>query len=176
MFLCGRRRLSIRDKGGLAMRDGTHLSPLCKIRVRNAHWIRRLGVKDRMRLLPPPSVLPAPGENQRHRLHNPTSIQEGTTSTHRGMHCGATCSPGPGTHHTSTITVSIDRELPHRMSCHCCCVPSTACQHIWCGDSTHPKVCHICSRKLLTRKHPYLAQVTDTCAPIGNPIPAPPLR
>ena len=54
MFLCGRRRLSIRDKGGLAMRDGTHLSPLCKIRVRNAHWIRRLGVKDRMRLLPPP--------------------------------------------------------------------------------------------------------------------------
>jgi hypothetical protein len=36
------------------MWDGTHLSPLCKIWVRNAHWTRRLGVEDRMRLLPPP--------------------------------------------------------------------------------------------------------------------------
>ncbi len=78
---------------------------------------------------PPPSVLPAPGEDQRHGLHNPTSIQKGTTSTRRGMHCGATCSPGPSTHHTSPITVSIDRELPHWMPCHCCFVPSTARQH-----------------------------------------------
>jgi hypothetical protein len=59
------------------------------------------------------------------------------------------------------------------MPCLRCFVPSTARQHIWCGDSTHRKVCHICSQKLLTRKHLYLAQVTDTCAPIGNPIPAP---
>jgi hypothetical protein len=59
-----------------------------------------------MRLLPPPSVLPAPGENQRRGLHNPTSVQEGTTSTCRGMHCGATCSSGPGTHHTSPIVAS----------------------------------------------------------------------
>ncbi len=54
MFICGQRRLSIRDEGGLATRDGTHLSPFCKIRVENAHWTRRLGVEDRMRLLPPP--------------------------------------------------------------------------------------------------------------------------
>ena len=176
MIICGRRCLSIWDKGGLTMRDGTHLSPLSKIWVRNAHWTRRLGVKDRMNLLPPPSVLPAPGEDQRCGLHNPTSIQEGTTRTRRGMHCGATCSPGPGTHHTGPITVSIDRELPHWMSCHRCFIPSTARQHIWCGDSPHPKVCHSCSRKLLTRKHLYPAQVTDTCAPNGNPITAPPPR
>ena len=39
---------------------------------------------------PPPSVLPAPGKYQRRSLHNPTSVQEGTTSTRHGMHCGAT--------------------------------------------------------------------------------------
>ena len=145
MFICGRRHFSIRDEGGLATRDGTHFSPLYKIWVRNAHWTRRLGVEDRMRLLPPPSVLPAPGEDQRRSMHNPTSVQETTTSTRRGMYCGATYSPGPGTHHTSPITVSIDCELPHHMSCHRCFVLSTARQHIWCGDSTHRKVRHICS-------------------------------
>ena len=30
------------------------------------------------------------------------------------------------------------------MSCHCCFVPSKTHQHIWCGDATHCKVCHIC--------------------------------
>ena len=52
--LRGRWRLSVRDKGGLATQDRTHLSPLCKIWVRNAHWTRRLRVEDRMRILPPP--------------------------------------------------------------------------------------------------------------------------
>ena len=65
----------IQDKGGLAMRDGTHLSPLCKIWVKNAHWTWRLGVEDRMRLLPPSSVLPAPGEDKRRGMHNPMSVQ-----------------------------------------------------------------------------------------------------
>jgi hypothetical protein len=51
-----------------------------------------------MRLLSPPSVLPAPGKYQRRSLHIPTSVQEGTTSTRHGIHYGATCSPGPGTH------------------------------------------------------------------------------
>jgi hypothetical protein len=158
------------------MWNGTNFSPLGKIWFRNAHWTRRLGVKDRMRLLSPPSVLPAPREDQRCGQHNATSIQAGTMSMCRGMHCGATCRPGPGTHHTSPTNVSIDRELPHRMSCRRCFVPSTARQHIWCGDATHRKVRHICPRRLLTRNHPYPAQVADTCAPLGNPILTPPAK
>jgi hypothetical protein len=42
MVIRGRRHLSVRDKGGLATRDGPHLPPLCKIQVGNAHWTRRL--------------------------------------------------------------------------------------------------------------------------------------
>jgi hypothetical protein len=44
--LCGRRRLSVRDEGGLATWDGTHLPPLCKIWVGNAYWTRQLGVEN----------------------------------------------------------------------------------------------------------------------------------
>ena len=168
MFICGRRCVSIQDEGGLATRDGTHLSPLYKIRVRNAHWTRRLRVEDRMCLLPPPL-------SSSSAWKIPTS-QPAQSNERSGGHNKHT--PWHAlwrNHHTSPITVSIDRELPHQMSCHRCFVPSTALQHIWCGDSTHRKVRRICSQKLLTRKHPYLAQVTDTCAPIGNPIPPPPL-
>ena len=101
---------------------------------------------------------------------------QGTASTRRGKHCGATRPPGPSIQRTSPLIVTVNRKLPHQMSCHRCFVPSKARQHIWCGDATHRKVRHICPRRLLSRKHLYPAQVTDTCAPLGNPIPAPPPR
>ena len=158
MFICGRWRLSIWDEGGLAMRDGTHLSPLCKIRVRNAHWMQRLGVEDGMRLLPPPL-------SSSSTWRKPT-LWPAQSNEHSG---------GPNKHtpwHALWRNMLPRTRYPPYQS-YCCFVPPTARQHIWCGDSTHRKS-HICSRKLLTRKHPYLAQVTDTCAPIGNLIPAPP--
>jgi hypothetical protein len=35
------------------------------------------------------------------------SIQEGTASTRRGTHCGSTCPPGSGVHHTGPIIVIV---------------------------------------------------------------------
>ena len=141
MFICGRRCLSIRDEGGLATRDGTHLSPLCKIWVRNAHWTRRLGVEDRMRRLPPPqffqrlektsvaacTIQQAFRRAQRSHAVNilPRTRYPPYQSYHRLHRLRASPS--------DVVSSSLLRPI-HSTS-----------THMWCGDSTHRKVCHICS-------------------------------
>ena len=84
-----------------------------------------------------------------------------------------------GGHSKHTPWNALWLHMPPRIRCppyrpyHCHCHPfPIRCYHIWCGDRTHRKVRHMCSQRLLPRRHKYPAQVTDTCTSLSNHISA----